>query len=127
MNAWCFIVAAAASALAAIVFVRYHPARTQAYDPGWLVRAAQEQFPDDAELIAALNNCHAALSIGAHYIRFVDDKNPNTPGSRWQFSRNVMLEDTEHGDVILDVMRTGEVGGVELLTKKLQRDRQVRK
>ena len=107
---------------AAAWLLRAKSRRPQPYDPEWLVQAAKKQRPNDDRLHAALGQCTAALSVTSFYIGFVDSTRPNQPGSRWQFSRNILLEDTECGDVVLDVLQSGEIGGVELLSRLLESD-----
>ena len=118
-----YVAGGIASLLIAVFYsFRIWSRRQRPYDPSWLVRAAKKQRPNDAGLHAALERCTIALSIEPFYIGFVDARRPNRPGSRWQFSRNILLEDTEQGDVVLDILKSGEVGGVELLSRLLEND-----
>ncbi len=87
------------------------------YDPSWLVRAAQfvqEEYP---WLPEKLKECVKAIRHGdtPSYIYFVNSYKPNKSGSDWQFKENIILEDTEHGDVVLDILEGDRIGGVEIL------------
>src|SRR5688572_24430704 len=70
------------------------------YDPGWLVLLARAQEPD---LVAMLSTCTRALVESKAYIHFVAPDAANQPGSEWQFERNVIMTDPEHGQIVLDV------------------------
>ena len=94
--------------------------RWRPYDPTWLVELAREQHPDDPSLTAALRACTRAIQ-GANYVRFVSGRRANQPGAEWQFARNVTLESDTHGDLVLDVLQSGRIGGVEFLSKLLAR------
>ena len=85
------------------------------YDPAWLVALAREQQPDLPWLADALATCTRASLESAAYLRFVDPRNPNQPGSDWQFAENIILEDPNRGDIVLDVLKGHRVGGVEFL------------
>ena len=87
------------------------------YDPAWLVALALEQCPDLPWLSHALAACTQASVESAAYLRFVDPRNPNQPGSDWQFEENIILEDPNRGDVVLDILKEHRVGGVEFLAK----------
>jgi hypothetical protein len=84
------------------------------YDPSWLVELARQQQP---VLVSSLMSCTTALSEGKAYVRFVDPECPNQPGSEWQFDRNVSLHHPEHGQVVLDVLKDGRIGGLEFLDR----------
>jgi len=86
------------------------------YDPSWLVHEAQLRLPDELSLHRALSKCTRAITTLA-YIYFVSPENPNQPGAEWQFDRNVILEATCEGDLVLDVLKDGRVGGVEFLDR----------
>ena len=83
------------------------------YDPSWLVVLAQEQQPEEEWLAQALANCISAQKPRPPYIYFVDSKNPNQPGSSWQFKRNILLQSPTEGLIALDILKGNRVGGVE--------------
>jgi len=96
----------------AFQFLRLY--KWRAYDPSWLVALAQEQFPQEKALHAALGKCSQA-SGDIPYIHFVSPRRANKPNAEWQFARNVTLEDPKKGELILDVLKDGRIGGVEFL------------
>lgn len=89
----------------------------KAYDPSWLVNLAQEQLADRPEIAKALAACRRAAIESRAYLHFVDAANANKPGAEWQFAENVRLEDPKQGDLILDVLKDGRIGGVEFLAR----------
>jgi hypothetical protein len=86
------------------------------YNPDWLVQAAKKQFPDKTWLAEALSKCTNIVIQDPQDIYFVDPENPNIPGSQWQFDENIILEDTEKGDIVLDILKNGRVGAIEFLS-----------
>jgi len=93
--------------------------RWRAYDPGWLVALARVQRPQDRALIDALAACTRARHESDACVHFVSPRRPNRPGSAWQFRENITLEHPEHGELVLDVLKDGRVGGVEFLDRLL--------
>ncbi len=85
-----------------------------AYDPAWLVDLASNQHSDRPWLAEALERCTRGLAESKAYVYFVDPQNANEPGARWQFRENVVLASRE-GDVVLDVLADGSIGGAEFL------------
>ena len=83
------------------------------YDLGWLAVEAHRQFPGDAALHTAIATAPAARSVGSAYVEFVSPERPNEPGSAWQFERNVVLEGTAMGMVVVDLLTDGRLGGIE--------------
>jgi hypothetical protein len=88
--------------------------RWESYDPEWLVELAREQHPDKPWLAYALSACTRGRHESRAYIYFVDAAAPNEPGSQWQFRENVLLT-TRKGEVVLDILASGVVGGAEFL------------
>jgi hypothetical protein len=86
----------------------------EAYDPAWLVELARAQHPEKPWLASALSACTRGRYESRAYIHFVDAARPGEPGSPWQFRENVLLHALE-GDVVLDVLEDGAVGGAEFL------------
>ena len=84
------------------------------YDPAWLVALAREQLP---ALAPALSRCTRALVESKAYIYFVSGDEANQPGSEWQFDRNEFLRDPVRGELVLDVLKDGRIGGIEFLSR----------
>ena len=83
-------------------------------DPGWLVELARAS-DSRPELVEALNKCTRAFVRSADYVYFVDNALANRPGAEWQFDRNEGIEGPNDQLVILDLLKDGRVGGVELI------------
>lgn len=81
-----------------------------AYDPTWLVEAAEKQIPGERQIIESLKKSTVIVGFcpcgcGKRY--FID------PGSKtWDFGKNVTLQG-DGKSAVLDVMRDGRVGSVE--------------
>ena len=84
------------------------------YDPAWLVEIARREIPDETWLAEALARCTRAWTSCTTYIHFVDPTNPNQPGSEWQFKQNLVFQ---NGRLVLDVLKSGRIGGVEFLDR----------
>jgi hypothetical protein len=85
------------------------------YNPDWLVNLLQQQLPDKTELADAVKNCRRGVWQNKGYIYFVSPKNPDLPGSEWQFKENVIVEDEARGAVVIDILQDGRVGGLQFL------------
>lgn len=96
--------------------------RWQAYDPGWLVALVRAQMPDDRPLLDAVHRCTRASVESRAYTRFVSGFRANQPGAAWQFDHNVTLESEDYGHLVLDVLKDGNVGGLEFVDRLLSRD-----
>lgn len=84
------------------------------YDPAWLVELAR-RGGSCPKLVEALTKCTRAFVRSADYIYFVDNVRANRPGAEWQFDHNEGLEGPDDQLVILDLLKDGRVGGVELI------------
>ncbi len=94
-----------------------HRARWQPYDPEWLVRLVRAQCPHEAAVDAALQQCTRAHVVSARRTRFVSGFHPKRANSPWEFERHLRLDCPEHGALLLDILRNGQVGGVEYLDR----------
>ena len=117
-----FIVLGIAAAALGVALQVAWRRRWQAYDPSWLVSVVAAQYPDNAKLIEAANRCTKASAESRYYTRFVSGSRANQPGAAWQFDHNVTLESEEYGQLVLDVLKDGSVGGVEFVGRLLSRD-----
>lgn len=79
------------------------------FDPGWLVQAAKAQHPDEVWLHQALGRCNRILGEEP-VIYFVDPTSTD-----WHVERDFRINDTPRGDVVVDILRDGRVGGLEFL------------
>lgn len=80
------------------------------YDPSWLVALARDQQPALADALAA---CTRASVESDAYIHFVSSEGASQPGSQWQIACTVFLYDPRHGELVLDVLKDGRIGGIE--------------
>jgi uncharacterized protein YuzE len=80
----------------------------RAYDPRWLVEAAKKAFPNDTALHDALARCTQAT--GEEPVIYFTD-----PNNDWHIARDVRLNDTPKGDVEVDILKDGRIGGIEIL------------
>lgn len=87
-----------------------------AYDPAWLVDLARER-KDHPWLAEALAKCRTARWESRAYVAFIDSSNANASDSPWQFQENIVLEHSTEGDLVLDILVGGRVGGVEFLSR----------
>jgi hypothetical protein len=91
--------------------------RWENYDPSWLINAAESCKEEYPWLIEALKKCTKAKNRNNYYTYFVDESNPNKPGSEWQFQESITIEDTPEGEIVIDIIKTNRVGGIEFLTR----------
>jgi len=85
------------------------------YNPDWLIEEAKKQIPEEVDIIKNLQRCTSCLKESKAYYYFVFSENPNESGSNWQFDGNIMLHDTIHGDIVLDILKGKTIGGIEFL------------
>lgn len=79
------------------------------YDPSWLVEAAKKQHPAETALHAALATC-TQVAGDEPVLYFVDPQSND-----WHILRDVRLNDLPGGDVEIDILQDGRIGGVEFL------------
>ena len=87
------------------------------YDPTWLVDLAVQTRPELKWLPDALSKCRQAAQESDAYIYFVEPSHANEFKSEWQFKENIILEHSEHGELVLDILQGNRVGGVEFLRR----------
>ena len=85
------------------------------YNTDWLIKIAEEQIPEEKEIINSLKKIKKGSWESRAYVHFVDPSNPNQPNSKWQFEINICLTDKKNGEVVLDILKGKIVGGVEFL------------
>lgn len=82
------------------------------YDPTWVVNLAEEQIPEETEIIENLKKCTTILGFcncgcGSPY--FID------PDSHeWDFDYCEVLERKNNYEIVLDIMRDKRIGSIEL-------------
>ena len=80
-----------------------------------LVELVHLHHPDRNDVIEALSMLEIAEFPRQAYKNFVSSERPNQPGSEWQFKENLVLEDSEDGTIVLDILEDGRIGGVEMV------------
>ena len=80
-----------------------------------IIGLVRQQEPNRQDLIKALQNCTGGQWTSKGYYRFVDSTNANQVGAEWQFEENIVLEQDNEGDIVLDFLKNGEIGGIEFL------------
>jgi hypothetical protein len=87
--------------------------RWEPFDPTRLMALAKAQRPDEPWLAQALSRCTVCLREGRAYLHFVDPDAAVSSRDDLDFDRNIVLVDSEDGDVVLDVLTGHRVGGAE--------------
>ena len=49
------------------------------------------------------------------YYFFVEREAADDQNSEWEFAKNLGLRDAQRGEVVLDILKNGWVGGMELI------------
>ena len=80
-----------------------------------IIKLVEQQEPDRGDLVIALQNCKNGQWTSNGYYQFVDSKNANQIGSKWQFDENIVLEQENKGDIVLDILKDGSIGGIEFI------------
>ena len=80
-----------------------------------IIELVRHQEPDRPELITALQNCKGGQWTSNGYYQFVDSKNANEIGSVWQIDESIVLEQEVNGDIVLDLLKDGCIGGIEFI------------
>ncbi len=100
------------------------------FDPDWLVQVIEDAIPCDPYLqnhpevvtflktkIPSLKLLYTRLNADGYEKNinfcFVDSKNPNQPGSQWQFKRNITIYG-QAADLIFDIMIDDAIGAIEI-------------
>ena len=85
--------------------------------PSMLAEAARQQAPAFPWLPNELLQCTGGSWESRAYVAYVSRIRPNQPGSEWQFQANVVLEHTELGTAVIDVLKGNRLGGIELVDR----------
>lgn len=86
-------------------------------DPTALIEAVRKEHPSHKWLQDALRDLQDEKKTREYYIHYVDPQNANQPGSEWQFSHSIKIEESEYGEVIIDILKGNRIGGIELYGK----------
>lgn len=80
-----------------------------------IIELLKQQEPDRHDVIEALQKCSAGQWESNSYYRFVDSKNANEPNAEWQHDECIVLEQENKGDIVLDLLKDGRIGGIEFI------------
>lgn len=82
-----------------------------------IIELIKEQEPHRLDLISQLKKSNKTKWLRQAYIPLVSDESANNPGTEWQFDENIILEHEFEGTIVLDVLKNGRIGGIELLSQ----------
>lgn len=80
-----------------------------------IISLVREQEPDKDDIVSALQNCKGGHWSSNGYYQFVSSRNPNQPGSEWQHKECVVIEQENEGDIVIDLLKDGRIGGIEFI------------
>ena len=80
-----------------------------------IINLVRQQEPDRQDIIEALQKCSVGQWTSNGYYRFVDSKNANEPNAEWQHDECIVLEQEDKGDIVLDLLKDGRIGGIEFI------------
>jgi len=85
------------------------------FDMDDIVKLVETQEPTRIDLIIALRNCKGGHWTSEAYYQFVDSHNANQPNSDWQHDQCIVLEQKDKGDIVIDLLKEGRIGGIEFI------------
>lgn len=82
-----------------------------------LIEDAQAQVPEFPWLPAALSSCGPGKWESRAYVHYVSPVDPNLPDSQWHFEKNVVIDHSVLGMVVIDIMKGNRIGGIEFVDR----------
>ncbi|GAB5521096.1 MAG: hypothetical protein RhofKO_33470 [Rhodothermales bacterium] len=82
--------------------------RRESFDPAPLIDLLKQQYPESETVAEALTQCTSGYRESRAYMYFVM---PNDPA--WGGGETLMLVDSKRGEIVLDVLVDGRIGGIE--------------
>lgn len=80
-----------------------------------IIKLVQEQYPDRQDLIDAFQKCTEGSWTSNGYYSFVDSNNANEANAEWQHDECIILEQKDKGDIVIDLLKDGRIGGLEFI------------
>ncbi|MCU7552848.1 hypothetical protein OCK74_27260 [Chitinophagaceae bacterium LB-8] len=80
-----------------------------------IITLVKKQEPERADVIEALQKCSGGKWTSKGYYQFINSKNANEPGAAWQIDESIVLEQENKGDIVLDILKDGRIGGIEFI------------
>jgi hypothetical protein len=93
------------------------PDLSEGFYPTMLLEAVKAQAPEFPWLPEALEDCGPGEWESRAYVGYISRRQPNRPGSEWQFQTNVVLSHESLGMVVLDILEGDRLGGIEFVDK----------
>ncbi|WP_374355412.1 hypothetical protein [Chitinimonas sp.] len=87
------------------------------FTPCALAELARHECPELPWLSDVLLSCGAGAWDSPAYLRFVSAHNANQPGSEWRFETNVVLVHEIWGVLVLDILKSNRLGGIEFIDR----------
>jgi len=88
---------------------------TNTIDIKAIIKLVEEQEPDRQDVINALQNCTDGQWTSNGYFQFVSSKNANQTNAEWQHDECLVIEQKEKGDIVIDLLKDGRIGGNEFI------------
>jgi hypothetical protein len=85
------------------------------YDPSWLVELAGRYASEYPWLGEAFSRCLRAKPESQFYTHFVDPA-----GEEWEFETTLTLKCPKEGEIVIDILKGNQVGGIEFLSKLIE-------
>jgi hypothetical protein len=82
-------------------------------DIEYIIKLVKQQESDRQDIVDALLNCKNGHWSRNGYYQFVDSTNANKPNSEWQHDECIVIEQKNKGDIIIDMLKDGRIGGIE--------------
>lgn len=80
-----------------------------------IIELVRKHDPDRQDIVYALQNVSGGQWTSNGYYGFVDNRNSNQPGAVWQFDKNIVLQQENKLDIVLDILKDGQIGGLEFI------------
>src|SRR5438270_275853 len=87
------------------------------YDLNWIIDLVKQQEPARHDIVNGLIECKNGYWESKAYLRFVDGKDANQPGAEWQIDDCIVLEHETEGDIVIDLLKDGRIGGIEFVSR----------
>ncbi|MDW9378944.1 hypothetical protein [Chryseobacterium sp. JV558] len=78
-----------------------------------IIKFIIHSLPEDSIVKRNLENINSGKWRSRAYYQFIDSAHPNTPGSKWIFKENIILEHPQSGTIVLDILEKDQPGGIE--------------
>ena len=72
-------------------------------------------LPEDSIVKRNLESINSGKWKNKAYYQFIDSTHSNTPGSKWIFKENIILEHPKSGTIVLDILEKDQLGGIEFI------------